>query len=169
MERLLYIAAFCLSFALLSAQEKGSEQFIDIPVVDFETLSPIFKSAGDTTVVINFWATWCKPCVEEIGYFDELLTAYNEKPLKVYLVSLDFPRQMESSLIPFVNKRNIRSKVLLLDEVNANTWVDKVHPSWSGAIPATLAHRKGEKLFLEGKFKDYNHLKGWVNQLQKEQ
>ena len=73
-----------------------------IPVYEnFEDLEPLFNRQTDTTYVINFWATWCKPCVEELPYFEQLFAEHKEEKLKVLLVSLDFPRQLESKLVPF--------------------------------------------------------------------
>ena len=41
--------------------------------------------------LIDFWATWCKPCIKELPAFEELNARYQDKGLKVVLVSLDFP------------------------------------------------------------------------------
>lgn len=93
---------------------------------------------NDTTYVVNFWATWCKPCVAELPEFEALQKAHASEPVKVILVSLDFREDLEKRLIPFLNKHGYQCEVLLLNESNGNDFIDKIDPRWSGAIPATL-------------------------------
>jgi len=125
-----------------------------LPVFDFEGLKPMLAFRNDTTYVINFWATWCAPCVKELPYFEELnrSTAENGKALRVILVSLDFPRQLQSRLLPFLKDRDITSTVVVLDDPDANSWIDQVDPSWSGAIPGTLIYRGERREFREQSF-----------------
>ena len=102
--------------------------------------------------MVNFWATWCKPCIKELPDFEKINEQYASQKVKVILVSLDFPGQMESRLIPFVEKRQIKSEVILLDDPDANGWIPKVDQEWSGAIPATLLYNKRERKFYERSF-----------------
>jgi thiol-disulfide isomerase/thioredoxin len=116
-----------------------------IPVYDkFSDIAPLFEMDNDTTYVINFWATWCKPCVEELPYFEALTEAHQADKIQVVLISLDFPKQLESKLVPFVQKHQLQSKVVTLLDGKYNDWIDRVSTDWTGAIPATL-FRKGEK------------------------
>ena len=108
----------------------------------------------DTTRVLNLWATWCKPCVQELPYFEDANKEFGPRKVKVVLVSVDFRNEYESRLLPFIEKKNIESEVVLLDEQDANAWIDKISPEWTGAIPATLIlnHEKGIHTFKEGSF-----------------
>ena len=127
--------------------KNNDEDFTPIKVVslNFEELQKkYFQNKNDTTYVINFWATWCKPCVKELPYFEKIAWDYSDKNVKVLLVSLDFPDKIESQVIPFMEKNNIKSEVVLLDDPDANSWIPKVSPDWSGAIPATVIY-KNEK------------------------
>jgi len=129
-----------------------------VPIYDFAGLEHIFRKDNDTTYVINFWATWCAPCVKELPYFEELHQQYENKKLKIILVSLDFKRQVEKLLIPFLAKHKLSSEVVVLVDPDANSWIDKVDPNWSGAIPATLIYHKNEKAFYEQSFEDFEQL-----------
>ena len=107
---------------------------------------------ADSTYVINFWATWCVPCVKELPYFEELNAKYKDKAFKQILVSLDAPKKLERKVIPFINKNKIESEVVLLADGKYNDWIDLVDPRWSGAIPITLILRGDQKLFYEREF-----------------
>lgn len=136
-----------LGFSTLTVgQVKVYEKFEDMESKILTGLSE------DTTYVINFWATWCGPCVKELPYFEELNALYLDRAFKQILVSLDDPRKLESKVIPFLNKNKIESEVVLLADGKANNWIDKVDPKWSGAIPITLILRGDEKLFYEQEF-----------------
>jgi len=133
-----------------------------IPLINFEELQPLLNKNNDTTYVVNFWATWCKPCVKELPAFEKLNKKYESKKLKVLLVSLDFPKQLESKVIPFVEDRNIKSEVILLKDPDANKWIPKVDSSWTGAIPATLIYKADNRKFYERSF-TYEELENELN------
>ena len=69
--------------------------------------------------------------------------------VKVILVSLDFPNQLERRVIPFIAEKDISASVMLMTDLNYNEWIDLVDPSWTGAIPATLIYSAKERIFLE--------------------
>lgn len=123
-----------------------------IPVLNFSEFESQYLQAKEdnTTYVINFWATWCKPCVKELPYF-ERINAENDK-VKVILVSLDFPENIEKQVLPFIEKHNLKSDVILLDDPDANSWIPKVNADWSGAIPATILLKNKENKFFEKSF-----------------
>jgi len=118
----------------------------------FEDLAPILAKQNDTTYVINFWATWCAPCVKELPYFETVTKKYANQKVKVILVSLDFSKQLETKLKPFLKENNLQSEVLVLIDPDANSWVDKVNPAWSGAIPATVVYKGEKNEFYEKSF-----------------
>lgn len=133
---------FFLLNSMLSAQE----------IVDFESLSNRIKKQDDTLYVINFWATWCKPCIAELPFFENASESLRDKPIKVLLVSLDFKSDLER-VSAFIQKKQISTEVVLLSAGNPNDWIDKIDPSWSGAIPATLFFKNSLKLaFHEGDY-----------------
>jgi len=110
-----------------------------IEIVDFNGFySKIDLSSSEKTYVINFWATWCAPCIKELPYFENVNKEFKDKNVEVILVSLDFPSQLESKLKPYLKKNKIKSQVILLDDSKFNTWVPKVFEKWDGGIPATL-------------------------------
>ncbi|GGX20782.1 TlpA disulfide reductase family protein [Aquimarina muelleri] len=141
----------------LDATNVFESKGVEIPVYDFESFKPLLTIGDGKTRVINFWATWCKPCVVELPYFELINSKYPEDKVEVILVSLDLPNQVESKLIPFIKKQKIQSKVVLLDDPDANNWIPKVNKNWSGSIPATIIYKNGTVNFYERSF-TYNEL-----------
>lgn len=119
---------------------------------NFDGLENYIKPQNDTIYIVNFWATWCKPCIEELPYFEKINEEYGSKNVKVILVSMDMSKQVLSRLIPFLEKNKIKSEVILLNDVDADAWINKVDPSWSGALPATLIYNSKKRLFFEQSF-----------------
>lgn len=144
MKTIAIVLLFFLTFLNTRAQ--------DIKVVDFDGLRPLLELRNDTTYVINFWATWCIPCVKEIPYFQQIHDKYLRQPVSVVLVSLDFVRQIDLRVKPFIKKYKLTPEVILLNDPDANSWIDKVNPQWSGAIPATLIYNRNFSGFYEKSF-----------------
>lgn len=130
---------------------------IEVPVYDFDEFQHLVYQNEDKVRIVNFWATWCKPCVAELPYFEMINSKYKQKNVEVILVSLDLPTHIESKLIPFLEKQKIDSKVLVLDDPDANSWIPRVNTNWSGAIPATIIYKGGTANFYEQSF-TYNEL-----------
>ncbi|MDQ3110092.1 MAG: TlpA family protein disulfide reductase [Bacteroidota bacterium] len=137
---------FLLTVVLLLAFASGRK----VPIGKIDPLLARIEKGGDTTFVVNFWATWCGPCVKELPYFTALDSARSKDKVKVILVSLDFKKDISTRLVPFIEKRKIKTEVIFLDETNDNEWIPKADGEWQGNIPATLIRNpaKGYRRFL---------------------
>jgi thiol-disulfide isomerase/thioredoxin len=105
--------------------------------------------------VINFWATWCGPCVKELPYFEKL--NQEDKTVKVILVSMDYDLDPDPSKVKrFMERKKILSTVVILAEENPNAWIEKIDKSWSGALPSTLVinPNSGKRKFVQGELKE---------------
>lgn len=144
------------------------DTLVEIPVLDFPGLEPLLYTNSDTTFIVNFWAMWCAPCVKELPYFEEYLQQHSGEKTAVLLVSMDFPNDIESKLLPFLNDRQVyHSSVVLLDAPDANSWIDRIEPSWSGAIPATLIFNRDTSVFLSHPFEELADLEEAVRSIDK--
>ena len=141
--------------------EKIDVSDIKIETYNFEQLEPLLHLKDDKTYVINFWATWCKPCIEELPAFEKLNQKYKDKNVEVILVSLDFPKQVEKRLKPFIKKKNLQSRVIFFNDVNEDVWIKKIDENWGGAIPVTLIYNKDKRMFYQESF-DYKKLENEV-------
>ncbi len=123
----------------------------DIPHINAEQITRWKNTPSDTVLVVNFWATWCDPCVEELPVFEKLTHDYAGKKVQVILVSNDFKMHIESKLKPFVRRKKLKSRVVFMDEPDANEWIGLVSPDWSGGIPSTMivSKKKNKVLVFE--------------------
>jgi len=148
---------FVLLFVAFSVQAQEKVTVYDA----YDNFAKNVLIEDENIYVINFWATWCAPCIKELPYFEKL-NAEN-KNVKVILVSLDSKKDLDKKLIPFIEKRKLKSKVLLLGDKDYNTWLSKVDADWSGAIPATLLLNGKKKQFAERDFENFDELNQYLN------
>lgn len=134
----------------------------EFKIISFEEFESLAAEESDKLRVFNFWATWCAPCIREMPYFEE---ANNDNAdVELYFISMDDARRPER-VTSFIEKRKIQSPVYLLDDVDFNSWIDKVNPDWTGAIPATLfVQADGTRHFHEGAMEE-PELLALINQL----
>lgn len=119
--------------------------------IKLDQLLALINQPSDQIRVINFWATWCAPCIKELPLFEKL-NAQGDDGVKITLVSMDLDLDPNPEKVyKFVQRRNLKSEVLLLDEQNPNDWIDKIEKDWSGALPATIVinQRTGQRKFIE--------------------
>lgn len=145
---------FIFSAFLMNAQR--------LEVMNYEQLEQRLNTESDTVYLVNFWATWCRPCVEELPDFLKLNEELKNENFKLILVSLDFSNQIEKRVKPFIKSRSIDAEVIVLDDPDANTWISKVDESWDGAIPVSLIIHQNKKEFY-GSTLTYEELKKIVN------
>jgi len=137
-----------LLFISLMAQAQKADQ------IKLKELQQLITKPSDKVQVINFWATWCAPCVKEIPLFEKLNVENNE--VVVTLVSMDYDLDPNPEKVyRFVNHKNLKSTVLILAERNPNDWINKIDKSWSGALPATLVvnTKTGKRKFVQMELK----------------
>ncbi|MBD2767901.1 TlpA family protein disulfide reductase [Hymenobacter sp. BT664] len=132
---MLKLKAFFFSGAVLLAAPSQAQH---VAVIKFPELQKRLAQPTDTTYVVNFWATWCGPCVKELPNFEQVRSAYANQKVKVLLVSLDYASQLDKKIKPFIKQRKLQSEVVLLNEPDPNTWLGKIDPKWTGSIPFTL-------------------------------
>lgn len=129
-----------------------SKEDVSVNAYDFSGFEYFLRQKNDTTYVVNFWATWCVPCVEELPHFEKLNEKYREDKVKVILVSLDMYKMVDSKLLPFIKEKQLKSEVIYLRDPDQNTWLPKIDSTWSGAIPATVIYNKEQRKFYERSF-----------------
>jgi thiol-disulfide isomerase/thioredoxin len=89
-------------------------------------------------LVVNFWASWCQPCIHEIPWFEKNINADKSGNIKLILVSLDYGSDYPKVLTDFVKQQGYTSTVLWLNETDPGSFCPKIDAKWDGAIPATI-------------------------------
>jgi len=123
-----------------------------VKLLNIDQLNERIKNGKDSTYVVNFWATWCAPCIKELPHFEKLREEHRSEKLAVLLVSVDFKSKLNSGVIPFVKRKNLKSEVFLLNESSPQEYIDRIDPSWSGSIPATIFIKNDKRKFVESEF-----------------
>jgi len=121
---------------------------------NFEDIAGLFQQQSDTTYVINFWATWCKPCREEIPLLNQLAKEEQDQKLKVVLVSLDTEDSAIKRIPAFLAQAAPDlSSIILTDEDQA--WGKTIDRVWNGALPTTIVYKKDLKYVHRRGFNTY--------------
>jgi thiol-disulfide isomerase/thioredoxin len=92
----------------------------------------------DSVLVINFWATFCKPCIGELPYMQSISEKLKDKRVSILLVSLDLPEAYPVTINNFAKAGSYTAPIVWLNETNADYFCPKIDQAWSGAIPTTL-------------------------------
>lgn len=129
----------------------GQESQPVLKVVNYEELKSVIQKEDGKLYVVNFWATWCKPCIEELPAFMTVNEEYKDNPdFKMILVSMDSKKQLDTKVKKFIEKNNMNVDVYLLDDnKRMNEWIPATDSTWSGAIPATVFYKNGKKVFFK--------------------
>ncbi len=157
--KILWILLFATS-SFLSSNVNGSKTG-DLTIYTFEEFEHWLYKETDSLYVINFWATWCAPCVKEIPDFEKIYDKYKTDKVKVLFVSLDFPAHIDNRVLPFIERMNMKAQVVLLDDPRSNRWIPEVSEKWTGSIPATLVYNNEFRKFYEREF-NFEELEGII-------
>ena len=144
-QQFIVLVLLCVASATVPASAQARAE-----IVDLAGLQKVIRAPGNEVKVINFWATWCGPCIKELPLIEKV--GQERSDVKVILVSLDLDLDPNPDKVyKFVQRKKIKSPVLIVDAGNPNDWIDKVDKRWSGALPATLVvnGKNGKSTFVE--------------------
>ncbi len=133
-------------------------------LISFEKLQEKIKADNESIFVINFWATWCGPCLAELPDFEKFYNENKNPKIKLLLVSLDFSNETKK-VNRFIEKKGLKPNIYLLSNTDQNAFIEKVSKKWEGTIPATwfINSKNKKEYFVE---KQIN--KSEINQIIKE-
>lgn len=159
MRYFIFLSCFLLSWL-------PSVQAQEVTFIKAEQITAWKNNKSDTIYIINFWATWCKPCIEEMPNFEKIGEEFKDQKVRVLLVSNDFKKQIDLKLKPYMIEKGIRNKMYWMNETDPNKWIELVDKNWVGSIPATLIIKGSEKKskFFAGPL-TYDELKDIILQL----
>ncbi|PLX17841.1 MAG: hypothetical protein C0599_13200 [Salinivirgaceae bacterium] len=137
-----YFIAFLITISSLSVFSQK--------VWTFDEFKQEFINSNDTVYIINFWATWCGPCIKELPAFEANYKNFKNKPVKFYFLSLDFGEDAWQKANAYLDKKGYSFNSHITTDNKANEWIPRVDKSWSGSIPATVIYKGSKKYFHEG-------------------
>jgi thiol-disulfide isomerase/thioredoxin len=140
---LFVIFALLLSAACANAQKAEA--------VTLQQFQKRLSEKDGKVLIVNFWATWCAPCIHELPFFEKLNK--ENRDVEVLLVSMDYDLDPDPTKVErFIDRKKLESKVLFLTADNPNAWIDKIEKRWSGALPATLVinPKTDKRQFVQG-------------------
>lgn len=152
------------ALALISCKDDENKAQ-KIKIDKYEQVFNHFTKKNDTLYVVNFWATWCAPCVEEMPNFTKANETFKDQKFKMILVSLDRAKDFETKMKPFLTENSITADTYLLDDnTRMNTWIPLINKQWDGKIPVTAFYKKGEQIGFVPNTLNYETLEKIIKQ-----
>ncbi len=144
MNKLIFLF-FVLFFISISSQTK-------VLTVGKEDLKKTINERNNKSLLINIWATWCIACREEFPDLVRLSQEYSNK-IDFIAISVDYPDEVGSKVIPFIDKNNVTFPVYISGFNKDEELIELLNKNWNGALPASFIYDKeGVQIkFLEGK------------------
>jgi peroxiredoxin len=112
---------------------------------EFPKLRDSFKGQ---VLVINFWATWCAPCVAEMPEFVKLDAEYRNKGVRVIAISADDTTDLNTLVARFVREKKLVFPIYVQDTDDPQEMIDMINKDWPGTLPATFVYDKQGQLVL---------------------
>ncbi len=125
----------------------GDSAAIQVELVSAKDLRQLRKASPGKVQLVNFWATWCGPCVDEFPELVELSHRFGSAGLQLVTVSANTPEEKDQ-VVAFLRRFNPPSRNLLFSSTDHYTMLKSFDSGWVDTIPYTaLVDRKGKIVF----------------------
>ncbi|MGB2869814.1 MAG: TlpA family protein disulfide reductase [Bacteroidota bacterium] len=141
------------SSRLCEGVEAPADDKVVVESLNEEKFRKLIKERNGKILLLNVWATWCAPCVEE---FPDLVRLHNESEgssVEVVVLSIDEPEDVQQKIIPFLKQHHATMKAYVKGFKKDDALIDALNKNWSGAVPATFLYdtNGNQRSFLVGK------------------
>jgi thiol-disulfide isomerase/thioredoxin len=142
----------------------SSDRTIDL--IDEAGLHKLVHERHGKILLLNIWATWCLPCVEEFPDLIKLYSSQGTDTLEIIGISVDDPDDAITKVVPFLEKHTVPFKVYLAHFVKQDDFINSLDRTWNGAVPATFMYDTlGNQRFLMIGQRSFDQFKQKVEQL----
>lgn len=164
------LRAAASAFALLGALLTGGaghgagwagEDPPSVSPVRLSDVKEMIRRDSGNVILVNAWASWCKPCQEEMPGLLRLRSELHGRPFRVMLISIDDPDSIVASVQPALRRLGVKFPTFIFRDSSDEAFINGMNPKWNGALPATFLYdREGRQvdLFVGGrsyeKFRD---------------
>ncbi len=122
---------------------------VSVTPVDADALAVLHTNATGKVRLVNFWATWCAPCVAEFGELVTIDRIYRIRDFEMTTVSVNAPDE-QARVLAFLKKQEASNKNLLFASNDRDKLINAFDPQWQGAVPFTvLIDDKGKVVYRE--------------------
>lgn len=163
-----YTLLLLLPVILFSCNDEPAVSLPDLgtaanPIVyeNFADVEGLFRQSSDTTYVVNFWATWCAPCREEIPLLQQLALDKSGEKIQIVLVSLDTEQSAIDRIPAFLTKEAPGLPAIVMTD-EGEEWGKSIDRVWSGSLPTTIIYKGALRYVYRREFRTYTDLVGAV-------
>ena len=131
------VIIFSIAILFSISCSNGTLDFREATAKDI--LSAVEEYKGEKAVLVNYWATWCVPCIEEFPMIVELSKQFSDQT-KVFFVSADFLEHKDKAK-EYLKRQGVQGISFIKNEKD-NDFINGIHKNWSGALPFTIVYDK---------------------------
>ncbi|MFY0650852.1 MAG: redoxin domain-containing protein [Cyclobacteriaceae bacterium] len=125
--------------------EEWQAQEVTLEEVNTEGLKTLLANDGENLRLVNFWATWCGPCITEYPEFVEIHRMYNQRGFEFVSVSAD-NLKVKDRVLKFLKKETSAVANYIYNEEDKYVMIEAVDPDWDGALPYSVLVEPGGKV-----------------------
>jgi thiol-disulfide isomerase/thioredoxin len=136
----LFVLFVSLGVGILPVRAQDNPSGITVKTIDIEGIRQLIRERKGKSLLLNVWATWCKPCVDEFPDLVKIRRSFADSLVDVIAVSVDYPDEIESKILPFLASQNAVFPLYVSTVKKEEELMDALDPSWTGGIPATFVY-----------------------------
>jgi peroxiredoxin len=128
---------------------KLAAESVSVAPANADALKALRKNDSGKFRLVNFWATWCAPCMVEFHEFITINRMYRHRDFEVVTVSMNRPEE-QKTVAEFLKKEQASNRNLIFAATDREKLINAFEPEWSGAVPYTvLINPEGKIIYSE--------------------
>ena len=129
----------------VDALKKWDAEPVELATIELQGVKQLAKNGSDKLLLINLWATWCGPCLQEMPELVTINRMYRKRPFEFITLSLDDPSN-KVQVLESLKQNYVAAKNFLVDSTDRDKLAEALDPKWPGPLPYTLLVAPGGKI-----------------------